>query len=165
MTDLPAFATGLLITTLLVAFTSWRRADQRNQLLRTMAAVALNWIVGLIYVQNTGNLTPWHYNIFIDALAAAGVMWHPAGKVQGYIGLFYFFQIAAHIAYGIRDVLGIPTDAIFYYDAITYIAWAQLIALGAWCGGIWIASSVHRPWPRIYARHHRAGILDHRGEK
>ena len=160
MTDLPAFTVGIVTAVTLAALTCWRFPDQRPQLLRTALAIWLNWIAGLFYVNVTDNLTPWHYSIFIDAVAAAGVMWHPAGRVQGYIGLFYMLQIAAHIAYGIRDLLGIPTDAVFYYDAITYIAWAQLFAIGAWSSGIWI--SVLRPGGNAHDR--RAGNI-HSGEK
>lgn len=165
MTDLPAFTVGIVIAGIIAAITCLRFPDQRPQLLRTALAIWMNWIAGLLYVHTTGNMTPWHFNIFIDAVAAAGVMWHPAGKVQGYIGLFYFFQIAAHIAFGIRSLLGIPNDAIFYYDAITYVAWAQLIALGSWSGGIWITDILHRTRTGGHARDHSAGHFHLWGKK
>lgn len=157
MTDLPAFSAGMLFTVLLVLSTCWRYGEQREQMLRTMTVIILNWFAGIVYVSNTENPTPWHYNIFIDAAAAIAVMYHPAGRVQGYIGLFYFFQISAHVAFGARRLLGIPTDEIFYYDAITYVAWAQLAALGVWCGGVWLADLVHRFGFSGDAPHNRAG--------
>lgn len=128
-------------------------------MLRTMAAIVLNWLAGIIYVHNTGNATPWHYNIFIDAAAAAAIMYHPASRVQGYIGLFYGFQIAGHVTFGARQLLGIPTDEVFYYDAITYVAWAQLAALGVWSGAIWVADLVYRLWNYRHADHRRAGYF------
>ena len=108
-----------------------------------------------------------YFEIYIAGWILWTVAWHfTEDKDTGLImlsGLFYFFQIAAHIALGIRSLLGIPTDAIFYYDAITYVAWAQLLALGAWSGGIWIL--VHRPGHSGDALHRRAGHFHLRGKK
>jgi hypothetical protein len=144
MTELLAYMAGLFTMLLAVALTAWLHRGQRPQMLRTAGAILLNWLVGFVYVQNTGNFTPWHFSIFVDAAAALAVMYHPAGRVQGFIGLFYFFQIAGHTAFGIRRLLGLPADPVFYYDAITWVAWAQLAAMGVWCGGIWIGSAVRR---------------------
>ena len=60
----------------------------------------------------------------------AAVLWHPAGRAQQYIGLFYIFQIIGHIAYGGRLLLGYNANALLYYDALTVIAWLQLLTLG-----------------------------------
>jgi hypothetical protein len=144
MTELPAYMGGLFAMLLVAVLTTWWHPEQRKQMLRTAAAILLNWLAGTVYVQNTGNYTPWHFSIFIDAAAALAVMYHPAGRAQGFIGLFYFFQIAGHTAFGIRRLLGLPADPVFYYDAITWVAWAQLAAMGVWCGGIWIGSGVRR---------------------
>ena len=131
------YMSGLFAISLLCLVTAWRKATQREQILRTVLVIFLNWCAGLAYIQNSGDMTPWQFNIFIDSAAAAIILWHPAGRVQAYVGLFYMIQIAFHTAYGIREVFGQSVDQIFYYDAITFIAWGQLLALGAWCGGIW----------------------------
>jgi hypothetical protein len=144
MTDLPAYATGLFVMLALACLTANHFEQERWAVVRSAGAILANWIAGAVYVATTDNHTPWHFSIFIDALAALAVMYHPAGRVQGAIGLFYFLQIAGHIAFGFRRVLGMEADAIFYYDAITYVAWAQLAAMGVWCGGIWGRSLVHR---------------------
>lgn len=137
MTELPAYLTGLVSMLVLVGLTAFRHKMQREQVLRSAAAILFNWIAGSLYVSFTEDYTPWHFSIFIDAICAFIVMWQPAGRVQGFIGLFYFLQIAGHTAFGLRYLTGYPNDPIFYYDAITYVAWAQLLAMGAWCVGIW----------------------------
>ena len=157
VTDLPQYAAGLAIMLAMVCLTCFWHAEPRAQMLRSAAAIAANWLAGVIYVHNTGNMTPWHFSILIDTLAAFAVMYHPAGKVQGFIGLFYCFQIAGHIAFGARQMLGLGADAIFYYDSITYVAWGQLVAMGVWCGGIWIADLVHRLRDSRHTHHVRTG--------
>ena len=146
MTELPVYMNGLFAMLAIAGLTAWRHVDERSALMRTAGAIFANWVAGLVYVQNTGNLTPWHFNIFIDALAAAAVLYHPAGRAQGFIGLFYGFQIAFHVAVGFRLLLDFPVDLLFYYDAITWIAWAQLLAIGGWCGTVWGRSALHRFW-------------------
>lgn len=158
MTNAPTFALGMAAMLVAVSLTAYAhsKGEVREQILRTAAAILINWIAGLIYVSTTDNYTPWHFSIFIDALAAFAVMFHPAGRVQGFVGLFYFVQIAGHIAFGLRTMLHMSVDPIYYYDAITYVAWAQLAAMGAWCGGVWIGDLLHRLRPRGDASDSRA---------
>lgn len=143
MTEIHAFMVGLFVMLAVVAPTAAAHRDQREQMLRTAVAILCNWIAGVAYVSITDNHSAWHFNIFIDAAAAFAVMFHPAGKVQGFIGLFYLIQIAGHVAFGIRRLTGMSADPIYYYDAITYVAWLQLAAMGAWCGGVWIGNLLH----------------------
>jgi hypothetical protein len=143
VTSLVAYMAGLFSVLALVGLTAYRNQARREPLLRTGAAIAACWLAGLIYVSNTDDYTPWHFNIFIDALAALAVMFRPAGRTQGGIGLLYFAQIAWHTAFGIQIFSGNSPDPSFYYDAITWLAWAQLAVLGAWCGGIEYGSLVH----------------------
>jgi len=159
MTELPIFAVGLFIMLVLAALTAMRQKEISWQIVRCAAAILVNWIAGTLYVWRTGDFTPWHFSIFIDAAAALAVMYHPAGRVQGCIGLFYLFQIAFHVAFGIRTILHMSADPIYYYDAITYIAWAQLAAMGLWCGGVWMGDFLHRLRHRhdAAARRARAG--------
>lgn len=165
MTSLAAYASGLLFAVLLSLYTGWKHEEAREQLWRVAAAILINWFAGLLYIRNTGNFSPWEFNLFIDSAAAFAVMWRPAGRVQGYIGLFYFFQIAAHVAYGIRDWAKMPNDPVFYYEAITLVAWAQLGALGAWTGGIWGKRFLHRVWHRGNAPDCRKGTAHSAGAR
>lgn len=151
MTSLPAYALGLLAIVLLTGLTGWKHLESRGQLWRVGAALALNWGAGLLYVSNTGNYTPWQFSIFIDSAAALTILFHPAGRAQAYIGLFYLFQIAGHIAYGGRHLLGYPADPVYYYDAITWVAWAQLLAVGVWSIGLWCGDILHRIRDRGHA--------------
>jgi hypothetical protein len=142
MLDLPAYMLGLFGVLALVGLAAERFEECREPLLRTGASVLGCWLAGVVYVQTTDDYTPWHFNIFIDALAASVIMLHPAGRLQGAIGLLYFGQIAWHTAFGIQILSGNMPDALFYYNAITWVAWAQLAVLGAWGGGILYGSRV-----------------------
>jgi hypothetical protein len=161
LTSLPSFATGISIVMTFVALILWQNwSPACKPVLRTALAILSNWLTGVLYVQLTGDYVPWHFNIVIDGLAAFIVMYHPAGKPQGYIGLFYITQIACHIAFGIRNlgIIGEPGESTVYYDTITWIAWAQLIAIGVWCGGIW--HNAHfcriRHWNHVQTRNARS---------
>lgn len=156
MTELPAYAAGLMAMLALCGFTIRRHPGERWQIIRCAGAILFNWIAGVIYVRQTGDYTPWAFSIFIDALAALAVMFHPAGRVQGYIGLFYLLQIACHTGFGLREWLSYRTDSILYYDAITWIAWAQLAAMGGWCSAIWGDDILHRMRDRRHAADSRA---------
>jgi len=136
MTELPVYLTGLILALGFAVVTALRHPACREPLLRTAAAILGCWIAGVAYTATTDDLTPWHFNIFLDAVTATVVMMNPAGRTQGTIGLLYFVQIAWHTAFGIQIFSGNKPDEQFYYDAITWVAWAQLAVLGIWCGGI-----------------------------
>lgn len=143
MTEMPIYLAGLLVAVAALLITGCKMPGCRAQLWRVAAAVGLNWLAGLTYVEISGDFTPWKFSIVADIAAAAAVMWHPAGRAQCYIGIFYFLQIAGHIGFGARSILGYDPDPVYYYDAITWVAWGQLAAIGAWTGGLWIGHIVH----------------------
>jgi len=143
VTSVVAYASGLFCVALLAGFTGWRRKEVRWQIWRVGFVLAANWFLGFVFVTQTGNYTPWIFSLLIDALAAFAIMYRPAGKIQGLIGLTYFFQIAGHIAYGGRGLIGLETDPLYYYDALTFVAWVQLLAVGAWGAGIWGKCALH----------------------
>jgi hypothetical protein len=164
MTELPAYLAGLIVCALFALAVGWLEKDYRGQLWRVAGALAVNWCAGFLYVTNTGNETPWQFSIFIDSMCAAVIMLRPTGRTQVYIGLFYMLQIACHIAYGGRQLLKLPVDAVLYYDTITWIAWAQLLAVGVWGSGIWGRNRLHRFWPVRHAPY-RAARLRGTGER
>jgi hypothetical protein len=151
MTEAPVYLSGLVVASLVAFVTGWRFKPHRWQLWRVAGAIFLNWLLGTAYVLKTGDYTPWMFSIVLDAITAAAVMWHPAGRTQVYIGLFYALQIAGHIGYGGRRLFGMEASALFYYDALTWIAWAQLLAIGVWAGGLWVRDTLHRSRPVRHA--------------
>lgn len=160
--NLPAYVTGLSFTVLLALLLGRKRAD-RGALWRCAAVIAVNWVLGTAFVTLTANYDPWEYNMFIDSVAMAVVLRHPAWRAQAAIGLLYIVQICCHIAYGGRELLGYPNDAIFYYDALTIIAWAQLLVLGGWaCGVGWATAAIGR-WPYRHASWRAAHLRNHAG--
>lgn len=114
------------------------------QLLRSMAAVALNWLVGTAFAMTTGITDGWWFNIGLDALTAVVILYHPAGRWQAALGVSYCFQLLMHIGYGARVVFASGADAMSYYDWLTGIAWIQLLILGGWCGGLWVSGTRRR---------------------
>lgn len=155
-----SYASGLAVMLFVITVTLLRRPGEVITIGRTMLVILLNWVAGVAWVKASGDYTPWAFNILIDSAAATAIMWKPAGRAQGYIGLFYMLQITAHIAFGMRTIFDIRTDAIFYYHAITYVAWAQLAALGVWAGGVWMGDLLHRVRSLGPARLGRAGARD-----
>ncbi len=149
---------------LFAGFTGWKRTAARLQLWRVAFVLAANWYAGALFVRLSGDYTPWLFSLALDVLAAVAIMYRPAGRVQGIIGLTYFFQIAGHIAYGGRHLAGLPADPVYYYDAITLVAWVQLLAVGAWSAGIWGKALVHSLWHRSHALDRRKGTGSNGGQ-
>lgn len=151
---------GLIAIIALTGITAlFRRAD-RWQLLRTVGAISLCWLIGYAHAQSTMNYQSWQFNILLDTLTALAIMWRPASNWQGYIGALYCLQIAMHIGYGIRQLAGGPTDDVQYYDWITAVAWLQLAVAGGWSGGIWRRSVVGRWRGHRAAGSHRYNAKD-----
>lgn len=164
MLDWPAYLAGLVAVLAMSAATGLRHKESREQLWRTAGAIAFVWAFGILYTSNTGNQDPWEFNLFIDSAAMAAILWHPAGRAQAIVGWLYLGQLICHSSYGVRELLGFYTDILLYYNALTGIAWLQLLAVGVWCGGIWLQDRL----PRLRAAGHPMGRLPPRragGEK
>lgn len=159
MTELPAYLVGLIMACLACLMTAHFHRASSGPLVRTACMIALNWVAGTLYVAGSGDYTPWAFSILIDVSCAAAIMAHPAGRMQAYIGLFYCLQIAFHCGFGLHETTGMPANGMAYYDAITWIAWGQLAAMGAWCVGILVGDhrrgNRHPPLDR--AGHHHIG--------
>lgn len=165
MTELPAYLTGLVVTALIALLTAGFHRHERAQVVRVAFAIIAVWAIGTVYVYGTGNYTPWKFSIMLDIAAAAVIMVRPASRAQALIGMLYFLQIAGHVAYGGRITFGYDASPVYYYDALTIVAWAQLFALGAWCGGIWLGTLVHGRWHRRHEVHRRARAANLAREK
>lgn len=143
MLDMPSYALGLAMTVAFAAVTCLHIPATVKQLCRVAGVLLANWLAGMAFFALSNDYSAWYFNIFIDAAAAFVVLWKPVGKAQQYIGLFYFIQLAGHIAYGSRILLGYPANAAYYYDAITIVAWLQLLAVWGWAGGLWLQALLH----------------------
>lgn len=141
MGPLLMYATGLAAATFIAALTV--RKFPNGQLVRCAAALAVNWLFGVAFGLLTGITDGWWFNILIDSAAAFVILWRPAGKWQAALGVTYCAQIAMHIGYGFLS-LRQANDPMPYYDWLTWVAWAQLLILGGWCGGIWLRHSRRR---------------------
>ena len=89
-------------------------------LMRCLLAVVAVWCAGYLYGAAAGDYTHWAFNILTDGLAAVLILRHPAGKMQAALGGTYAVQVAMHIAYGARELWGIP-DPVAYYEMLTLI--------------------------------------------
>lgn len=126
-------------------------------LMRCLLAVMAVWCVGYLYGAAAGDYTHWAFNILTDGLAAVLILRHPAGKMQAALGGTYAVQVAMHIAYGARELWGIP-DPVAYYEMLTLVAYAQLAILGGWCVGTWGGRLLDRLRHRRSARDRLAGL-------
>jgi hypothetical protein len=128
------YALGLAVAICAAGLTVRRTFDA--QLLRSLGAVVVNWLIGTAFAFGTGITDGWWFNICIDTGAAAAILFRPAGRWQAALGVSYVVQIAMHCGYGLLSMRG-AQDPMAYYNWLTGIAWLQLLILGGWCGGIW----------------------------
>lgn len=160
MTELPAYAAGLLITAILCALSWWKTRD--GALVRSFVAVAGIWVAGASYVAETGIYDPWPLSVVLDVMAAMIILRHPAGMFQAFLGVLFILQIAMHIGYAAAKYQG-GGDIYTYYDALTYAAWVQLLVLSGWASERLVKNWLRRVWRRV-APHPRRAHNHHRVE-
>jgi hypothetical protein len=86
------FVLGLLVGT---AFAIWRRCPL---LTRSACVLAANWVACECAKAGTGVYDPTLWFIVIDAVSAAVLLLHPAGRTQAAIGAVYVLQLGMHAA-------------------------------------------------------------------
>jgi hypothetical protein len=124
-------AVALVVAYITVAVTlDWR-------VFRVITAIAINWCLGSAFTYFTEITDGWWFNILIDGLAAWVILYSPSGKCQSALGVSYCIQIAMHVGYGARVLLIGDADRWQYYNALTFIAWLQLLLVGGWCIVLW----------------------------
>jgi hypothetical protein len=103
-------------------------------MIRTALAIGLNWLANTAFVVLTGVYDPWWYFIATDAVCCAVVLYQPAKKIQAVIGWTYMAQILMHVVYAVSNhaIAAWP-----YWQALTALAFLQLLLLGGWIGGSW----------------------------
>lgn len=141
MSSVVSYALGLSIASLCALLTAFAREDGR--IIRVMGVILLNWVAGMVFVGMTGWTDCWSFNIIIDASASVAILWRPAGRMQALLGVSYCVQIAMHGGYGAAEIMGVA-DPWKYYDALTAVAWVQLLIIGGWCVGIWAGGGIRR---------------------
>jgi len=142
-TDWPFYLASMLLVFGLAAWTAWKYEEERGTLVWVIFAIGFNWCAGRAFVLMTEDSAPWQFNIFIDSMAAFAILWPPSSRWQSIIACFYFAQLAFHAVYGSEKLLNLSIGEVLYYKTITWIALAQLIAVGVWCGGRWLRNHVH----------------------
>lgn len=162
LTDIPAYATALAAAAMLSMWRIWRQWRRQSvidwRITRVAAAIVVNWIVGMLYVSQTHDATPWQFNMFIDSGAALTVLWHPAGREQAFIGWLYGLQIMAHLIYGALSYSAARIYPDAYYTCLTIIAYGQLAVLGDWSIGSRVEDYLSRAWRRVAANYRRARV-------
>ena len=162
MTELPAYAMGLLLTAVLCVLAWWKVRD--GALLRSFAAVAVIWAAGAAYVSETRIYDPWPLSMALDIMAAMIILRHPAGLFQALLGVLFMLQIAMHIGYAAAKGNG-SADIYLYYDALTYAGWVQLMVLSGWASGRLGKDRIDRAWRRVAPTSGRTHHQHSRGEK
>lgn len=114
------------------------RAVHRDEaaLVACFAAVILNWIVNTGYVIATGDTDPEWFFFITDAASLAVVVRYGAGFPRDTLASLYAGQIIAH---GLRSAG--TFEAYPYWQLLTLLGFAQLVALGAWA----LAPAVREP--------------------
>lgn len=75
--------------------------------------------------------------IVVDVIAAAIILWRPAGKAQAIIGLTFLLQIGVHAG---RLANGEQADFLLYWWGLSLLAFLQLFVMGGW----WIHERLSR---------------------
>lgn len=171
MTANIAFIYALIGVCSFAFWRAWNRPEMRVYLWRVAGVLSINWALGTFYALQTGNPTPWHFNIFIDVVSAWVITLHPANRWQMIIGCTYCAQILVHCAYGLQDLRPewsflswMPNwhvAQLTYYWTLTWIAFGQLALLGAWSGGLKIGHLLDWLWDRVGSRPDRSHSAGH----
>lgn len=135
MLHMAPFLTGLMAVAIVAAATA--RLCNNGPLARTMLAIFINWIAEFLFKHFTGIHDPWQFNIVNDSISAAIILSRPASRWQAMIGVAYCIQIAMHGGYGARELISGIASWGKYNDALTTVAWLQLLLVGVWSGGVW----------------------------
>lgn len=129
-----SYGIGLSAATLFALTTGFVHDESR--IIRAMLVILFNWLLGMMFISATGWTDCWPFNIAIDASASVAILWRPAGRMQALLGVSYCVQIAMHGGYGAAKIMG-TADPWKYYDALTAVAWIQLLLIGGWIVAIW----------------------------
>jgi hypothetical protein len=135
--DYPFLLYGVGLAAAMVAASMTVTAYPNWQLARAALVVFANWVAGSVFALTTGITDGWWFNIAIDLVAAAAILYRLSGRWQVALGLTYCLQIAMHIAYAMLSAKGsaVPWP---YYGALTALAWLQLLVVGGWSADIWL---------------------------
>lgn len=127
-------------------------------MLRTALVLLMNWSINTAIFSLTGNYTPWVQYLIIDAISAAIVLVHPAGRMQATIGITYIIACIWHAAYGLTVLRAFSYYAqISYWEKLRWIALAQILLMGGWIiGRFGKRCFAYRP-----SRHHQAVAAPH----
>ncbi len=140
--SLIAYLGGLAAMLIAVSLTYTRTPD--TQLARSAVAIVGNWIAGFSFIALTGWYDCWPFNILLDTATAVLILWHPAGRWQSMLGVSYCLQICFHAGYGLNALdlfgQGSSADTWKYYNALTLVAWFQLMIVGGWCVDLGVRS-------------------------
>lgn len=106
---------------------------------RTCLTLLACWFVGIAWREwiEPANQWPWLLYAIVDIIGAAIIIRHPAGRLQGFIGLCFLVQFAMNIGYGANYLQhGYSYDAqLLAWEANTRIGNLKLLFLGGWAGG------------------------------
>lgn len=123
---------------------------------RTAIVLFIAYWVNTLFVLRTEVYDPWLFFIISDFVAAWAVLYQPAGRVQSVIGGLILTQIMVHFLYGASKFFNPETvSADAYLQILDVLGFLQLILLGGWAGGHWIAVA-YRAVCRRRAHHSRA---------
>jgi hypothetical protein len=114
----------------------------RGAVERCASVLMLNWLAGYCFNAWFGTFTPWAWSALIDTVSAVVILWHPAGRAQAILGGSYVAQLVCHFLYAATSIWTQHE----YWQALTFIAWAQLAVLGIWGAKVGYSSIAGHFW-------------------
>jgi hypothetical protein len=115
-----------------------------------VAAILLaNWIANTAFCWVTGASDPWMLFIVTDYLSALALLLAGRTRAHYAIAASYALECVMHSAYG-----SYGNSKQFYWDALYYVAWAQVVFVGAWSVHDWVGrgNRLGSGIPRLIAR-------------
>lgn len=111
-----------------------------STMMRTAIVIFVAYWVNTFFVLRAEIYDPWLFFIISDSVAAWAVLHQPAGRIQSVIGGLLITQIVVDLLYGVSKFFNPETvSADAYLDLLYALGILQLILLGGWAGGHWIA--------------------------
>lgn len=123
MYAVPSVAVAIILAALCV----------RDRAAMATAGVLLgNWAACALISYAADSVTNWVALASIDYVSAVLLALFAVRGRQFVIVALYAGMLVLHVAYSLHDIFRVGITPLQYFDALTVLAWLQLVAVGGW---------------------------------
>lgn len=91
-----------------------------------------NWAACALMYYTAGDVTNWVALASIDYVSAVVLALIAVRGWQLAVVALYAGMLVLHVAYSLHDIFRVGITPLQYFDALTVLAWLQLVAVGGW---------------------------------